>query len=193
MGMPELAERYWTAADVRALPDDGKRYECIDGELLVTPAPRGLHQVALSDLFDRVSAYVRDNRLGRLLWSPADIEIEPGTLLQPDLFVAKTIRVENSLRDWVEITGLRLAIEVLSPSTARYDRVVKRDFYQRSGVEEYWIVDLDARLIERWRPGRPSPEVLTERLIWAPQGAAAPLEIDLTSYFASLGDERRDR
>ncbi len=189
MGMPELAERYWTAADVRALPEDGNRYECIDGELLVTPAPRGIHQSALSDLFAALHGYVREHRLGWLLWSPADIEIRPGTLVQPDLYLPRNRDDASRIRAWSDVVGLRLAVEVLSPSTARYDRVVKRAFYQRAGVEEYWIVDLDARLIERWRPEDTGPEVLTERLQWTPADAVAPFELDLTAYFATLLDD----
>ena len=86
-----------------------------------------------------------------------------------------------------DVAGLVLAIEILSPSTARYDRVVKRRFYQRAGVGEYWIVDLNARLVERWQPGQGSPEILAERLVWAPSGATEPLELALEPLFAAIG------
>lgn len=186
MAMPALEQRYWTAADVRALPDDGNRYECIDGELLVTPAPRGGHQAALSELFRRVDAYVTPRGLGILLWSPADIELEPGSLVQPDLFVARLAPGITKFRNWSEIVGLELALEVLSPSTARYDRMVKRKFYQRAGVTEYWIVDLDARLIERWRPQDDKPEIVFETLQWQPADAADALVLDVAGFFAAL-------
>ena len=189
MAMPVAVDRYWTADDVRALPDDGNRYECIDGELLVTPSPRGLHQIACRDLYELVRVFVVSHGLGELLWSPADIELEQDALVQPDLFVARLKESTRRFREWPEIAGLRLAIEVLSPSTARYDRVVKRAFYLRAGVEEYWIVDLDARLVERWRPGDRSPEILTERLIWQPTNSSERLEIDLPAYFAKLLDD----
>ena len=188
MAMPALAPRYWTAAAVRELPDDGNRYECIDGELLVTPAPRGGHQAALSELFRRVDAYVTPHRLGVLLWSPADIELEPGSLVQPDLFVARLAPGVTKFRNWTEIVGLELAIEVLSPSTARYDRMVKRRFYQRAGVTEYWIVDLDARLIERWRPEDEKPEIVFTTLRWQPSGAPEPLMLDVAGFFAAVCD-----
>ncbi|MBX3133522.1 MAG: Uma2 family endonuclease [Gemmatimonadaceae bacterium] len=186
--MPALADRYWTAADVRALPDDGNRYECVDGELLVTPAPRGQHQLAIREVFLRLHAYVDAHQLGVFLWSPADIELEADSLVQPDLFVATLRDGVNKFRNWTDVAGLALAIEVLSPSTARYDRVTKRRFYQRAGVAEYWIVDLDARLVERWQPGDASPEILFEQLRWLPEGAAAALEIDLTAFFAAICD-----
>ena len=85
---------------------------------------------------------------------------------------------------WVDIRGLLLAIEVLSPSTARADRTTKRRRYQRAGVPEYWVVDLDARLVERWRPEDVRPEVLTEKLAWQPDPSAPPFELDLPRYFA---------
>jgi Uma2 family endonuclease len=78
---------------------------------------------------------------------------------------------------------------VLSPTTARADRTIKRLLFQRTGVPEYWIVDLDTRLVERWRPGDARPEVLTERLRWQPEPGTDPLEIDLSAFFAQvLGD-----
>jgi Uma2 family endonuclease len=77
---------------------------------------------------------------------------------------------------------------VLSPNSARYDRVQKRPLYQRH-VPEYWIVDPDARLFERWRPGDARPEVLTETLEWHPESAADPLRLDVADFFARLLDD----
>ena len=66
---------------------------------------------------------------------------------------------------------------------------MKRRRYQREGVPEYWIVDVDARLVERWRPGDERPEVLTETLDWRPDAAHPPLVVDLAAYFARVADE----
>jgi Uma2 family endonuclease len=79
-----------------------------------------------------------------------------------------------------------LAVEILSPSTAAWDRGVKRRRFQRSGIPEYWIVDPDARLIERWRPEDERPEILDQQLEWYPAGAPAPLAIDLPALFAEI-------
>lgn len=187
MAMPALEPHYWTAAEVRELPDDGNRYECIDGELLVTPSPRGLHQVAVREIFLALHPFVKAHTLDDMLWSPADIELLPTTLVQPDLFIARPHEGAR-VRAWTDIATLLLAIEVLSPSTARYDRVVKRKFFQRAGVEQYWIVDLDARLIERWRPDDVSPEILTESLSWSLTGATEPLVLNLQELFAAICD-----
>ena len=176
MGMPETACR-WTAEMVRALPDDGNRYEVIDGELFVTPAPRALHQRAVLELAVRLRAYVDAHRLGEALVSPADIEVREDRLVQPDVFVAPLLPDGKRIREWSQVKGLLLAVEVRSPSTPCADRQVKRRLYQEEPGGEYWIVDLDPRVIERWRRGDQRPEVLGERLVWQPAGPAVPLEI----------------
>lgn len=189
MGMPVATERYWTAEDVRQLPEDGNRYECVGGVLLVSPSPRQVHQKAVFELFRLLVDFVRGHAVGDLLGSPADIALTPDDLVQPDLFVARVRLDAPTPWNWPDITGLSLAIEVLSPSTATHDRIVKRTYYQRIGVDEYWIVDLDARLIERWRPGDERPEILTTSLLWEPQ-ADASLALDLAAFFRAVTGER---
>jgi len=186
--MPSAAHR-WTADEVRALPDDGNRYELISGELVVTPSPRGIHQVAVAELLWRIRTWLERTGAGRVLASPADISLGEDEVLQPDLFVYRTAG-DKHLRDWNDIAALLLVIEVLSPSSARYDRQPKRRRYQRARVPEYWIVDLDARLVERWRPDDERPEILEDRLTWQPVPGAGALEVDLSALFAEMwGDE----
>lgn len=188
MGMPSIAEHHWSPEDVEALPDDGNRYECIDGTLLVTPAPAPKHQDALRALYDAVRPFIQEHRIGQIYWSPADVRLEPKALVQPDLFVCVPRAPIERIRRWSDIGALRLAIEVLSPSTAKRDRGLKRRFYQRSGVEEYWIVHPDERMIERWRPADARPETMRESLYWAPQGSSEALRIDLPRLFAAALD-----
>jgi Uma2 family endonuclease len=170
---------------VRALPDDGKRYEVLDGELFVTPAPSADHQEALAVLFRIIDPYVRQHSIGHPWWSPADIEFSPRRLVQPDLFVAPLMDGKRP-RKWRDIHGLVLAVETLSPSTARADRQIKSKIYMDEDVGEYWIVDLDARVIERWRKGENRPEIVTESLGWQARADVAPLTIDLIAYFAEV-------
>ena len=188
MGMPQTETR-WTAELVRALPDDGKRYELVSGELVVTPAPAPLHQRILVALFQRLDSYLRSTVSGRILWSPADLAFGEDEILQPDLFVLPA-SLRPGFSAWSEVTSLLLAIEVLSPSTARYDRILKRKRYQRGGVPEYWIVDPDARVIERWRPRDERPEVASEILEWRPAPDAPPLLLDLPTLFAEAWGEQ---
>ncbi|HKG90274.1 MAG TPA: Uma2 family endonuclease [Gemmatimonadaceae bacterium] len=185
--MPAINQR-WTAEMVRALPEDGKRYELIDGELLVSPSPRLVHQHAVGLLWSGLEPYVRSQRVGRAFMSPADIALEPESIVQPDVFVVP-LAAGRAPRDWTDIGALLVAAEVLSPSTARYDRVTKRRFYARRNVPEYWVIDADARLIERWRPGEARPDLLDDRLEWLPAAAAEPFVLDLAAYFRAVHEE----
>ena len=170
---------------VRALPADGNRYEVIGGELFVTPAPNFRHQDAVLKLLLRLVPFVETQRLGYALMAPADIEFDEEDMVQPDAFVGPLVAGRLPTK-WSEIKSLLLAIEVLSPSTARADRTVKRRLYQRAAVPEYWIVDVEARLVERWRRADERPEILTEMLTWHPAGASEPLVIDLPAMFLKI-------
>ncbi len=184
-----IATREWTVEEVWTLPEDGNRYEVIDGELFVTPAPGGLHQEAVGRMYAKLLAWVDATRLAYVRMSPADIRYGVRTMVQPDVFAARLVEGKKP-RGWSELSRLLIAIEVLSPSTARSDRTVKRRLYQREGVPEYWIVDIDARLIERWRPADERPEILTATIDWQPDPAYPPFVIDLVEYFAEVFDER---
>jgi Uma2 family endonuclease len=178
----------WTAERVRSLPDDGLRYEVVDGELLVTPAPRWAHQRAVFAMARHLDDYLAQHAIGEVTLSPADIELDPRTLVQPDLFVVPLVDGVR-MQEWSDIDGrLLLAAEVLSPSTARADRHLKRRRYQRAGVPEYWIVDLDARLVERWTPIDARAELLADTLDWSPVGTEEPLVIELPAFFATVLD-----
>lgn len=186
MAMPrtEPIQGEWTVEDWRQLPEDGQRYEVIDGVLVVTPAPRLLHQKALLVLSEHLRPVTRGSAL--LLWSPAEIAFTRKRVVQPDLFVAPLVDGREP-RGWSAITRLLLAVEVLSPSTAARDRTLKRRLYQEH-ADEYWIVDLDARRVERWRPEDSRPEVLDVVLEWRPAGAGRALVLDLPEFFGEVLD-----
>ncbi len=176
--------RHWTAADLREIPDDRNRYEIIDGELLVTPAPSWGHQDISKSLLLMIDAYVNAHRIGKLLMAPAAIDLADDTVVEPDLFVVPLIDGRRP-QSWEDVGRLLLVIEILSPSTARADRTVKRRRYQREAVPEYWIADGDARIVERWRPEDEQPELLADQLEWQPDSAFPALVIDLPTLFAS--------
>ncbi|HEU4990755.1 MAG TPA: Uma2 family endonuclease [Gemmatimonadaceae bacterium] len=177
MGMA-ATQIQWTADMVQALPDDGARHEIIDGELFVTPAPSYAHQRAVLVLARRLDAYVRAHGAGYVLPAPADVVFSDRTLVQPDVFVVPP-RDGKAPANWREAGRMLLAVEILSPSSARVDRVRKRALYQREGVPEYWIVDLDARVVERWRPEDERPEILADRIEWRVSADVPALEIEL--------------
>lgn len=183
MGMPETARR-WTAQMVRELPDDGNRYEVVHGVLLVTPAPSGWHQLVLGRLHARLRAYLEP--LGRgdtVLFSPADISWDEETLVQPDLFVFPP---HEWTGEWRAIQTLLLAVEVLSPSSRRADRVVKRRLYQEQRVETYWVLDGDARSVDVWHADDTQPQTVTDALRWRVTAEAPELLIQLADLFQGL-------
>lgn len=189
MAMPAVDSHRWTADEVRALPEEpGKRFECVDGELLVSPGPRLPHQSAMLLISIRLEAYCAAQQVGSVFNGPGELELDAYTLVQPDVFVLPL--VDGKRAQSQEAAGHPLLfVEVLSPSTARFDRVIKRGRYQRYGVE-YWIVDLDSRLVERWSPDRDRPEMVSGSITWQPAGALEPITIDLDALFAEVLGER---
>jgi Uma2 family endonuclease len=191
MDMAAETGRRWTAREVRELieaaPLATPRYELVDGELLVTPGPHPVHQRAVGELIVALSAYLQLERVGHVIPSPSDVELEPEFIAQPDVFVVPMAEWRRVAKDEPPIRQLLLAAEVLSPSSSRHDRVRKRPLYQRN-VPDYWIIDLDARLFEHWTPGDDRPALVTDTLVWQPAGAATPCTLDLRAYFASVLD-----
>jgi Uma2 family endonuclease len=187
--MPAETGRRWTAREVRELiaaaPLATPRYELVNGELLVTPGPSPLHQRAVVKLIVALAAYLDAERVGHVITSPSDVELEPELITQPDVFVVPMAEWRRVASDARPIGALVLAIEVLSPSSSRHDRVRKRPHYQRH-VPDYWLIDLDARLVERWGPADTRPELVTETLVWQPLGASGPFTLHLPPFFASI-------
>ncbi len=182
--MVMAAPVYYRADMVRALPDDGNRYETVYGELLVTPAPKAWHQEVLGRVQLALGLYLKENRVGHLFASPADISWSDDTLVQPDLFVADFEQARTM--DWAQMKKLLLVIEVMSPSTARYDRFTKRRLYQDVRIPAYWIVNGDEHFVEVWTPDSELPEIERERVVWSPGVSSSPLTIDLKELFNSL-------
>ena len=189
MAMPALPPdltRRWTAQEVLDLPPDGSRYEVVRGELLVTPAPAPRHQKIVMRLYDRLRAYLGAlDRSETVFCLPADISWDASTLVQPDLFVV--LPEEASDESWSTYKTLLLAVEVLSPSSGRADRVVKRQLYQAQGVSTYWIIDPDAELAEVWHPEDERPEIVTGTLRWQLAPELPTLEIEVAALMERSG------
>ncbi len=182
MGM--AAPTYHTADMVRALPDDGNRYETVHGELLVTPAPRLWHQEVVGRWYVALRQFLEEHRIGHVFQSPADISWGDDTLVQPDLFVADLEQARTL--DWRKVRTLLLVIEVLSSSTVRYDRFTKRRLYQEVEIPDYWIVDPDRRLVELWTPDRELPDIERGEVTWHSAGAAQAFTINLEELFRPI-------
>ncbi|HEY3567537.1 MAG TPA: Uma2 family endonuclease [Thermoanaerobaculia bacterium] len=141
-GGPWPAPGEWTYADYRRLPDDGRRYEVIRGYLYVSPAPSIIHQRVLSRLFSSLKRFVLDHRLGEVFFAPVDILLPDGIAepVQPDLVVIRA--GEEPGDDAQNFQGVpALVVEVLSPSTRRYDLGTKLGAYLEAGIPEVWFAD----------------------------------------------------
>lgn len=188
MHMPNrVGTTEWTVEELASLPDDGNRYEVVDGELLVTPAPSEAHQDAAGELYHRFRLYLDRSPL-HVFIAPCAVTFSRRREVQPDVFVLPAVDGKRA-RTFREAGQLELAVEVLSPSSARADRYVKRRMYQSERVPEYWIVDVASRLVERWHPDDEEPEVLLDRLTWQPLTEQAPLVLDLEEFFRAVHGE----
>ena len=134
-----------TYEDYKNTPED-ERYELLDGELVMSEAPRIVHQSVDMELGTLMNLFVKENDLGRVFSAPTDVVLSDTIVVQPDLlFVSKQrahIITEQNIQGAPD-----LVVEILSPSTANRDWTIKRELYARYGVKELWIVDPDARII----------------------------------------------
>jgi Uma2 family endonuclease len=187
MGMAATPFSVTTLDEFFALPEDSScREELLDGVYVVSPNPTLRHQWAVMEMYHRLAPALGGHPELLLFPLPGDIVLGPRTVVVPDLFVFP--KPPSRHVHWREVALPLLAVEVLSPGTAARDRGIKRRLYQQAGVPEYWIVDLDARLVERWRPGDERPEILSETLVWQVSESATPFELDLPAFFAEVLD-----
>ena len=137
-----------TYRDYLDLPESDDRYELIDGELYMTPPPIPEHQGFLGELYVALHIFVRENRLGRVYFAPIGVVLSDDDVFQPDMIFISNERLHIIKRRRYVQGAPDLTVEVLSPSTARRDRTLKRERYAKFGVREYWIADIVARTIE---------------------------------------------
>lgn len=171
----------YTAEEVIAFPYDGRRYEVVHGELLVTPAPRVRHELVVARLIQALAIYLDREPVGTVLGSRGDIVFGPHTKVEPDVFVVPPNEIATL--DWKQIRHLLLIAEVLSPSSRRFDRFTKRIEFQRQGIPLYWLVDGDGEQVEEWTPAAEMPVIRRDGLTWHPAGASVPFELDLAWLF----------
>jgi len=178
-----------TWQDVQQLPDDGHRHEAIEGELHVTPAPSFRHQRVSQKLEQALLRLLETPGHGIVVHAPVGVEFpSTGEGVQPDI-----IFVSDARAHLIADEGIRgapdLVVEILSPTTAHRDRGVKRKLYERQGVDQYWIVDMEAEAVEVWTFGeRPSEAPALQRFtdsLPVQLGSELVGEIDLTEVFAA--------
>ena len=178
----------WVRADLERLPDDGNRYEVLDGELFVTPQAEYEHQSIASCLSFALQLYCRDHQVGEVL-GPGAVVFEDNEL-QPDLQVIPGSRESRRQADWRVLPASLLVIEILSPSTRQRDLGKKQEAYRRLQIPTYWIVDRDRRRVIAMAVGSADPEIVTDVLRWQPRSDLPPLEIPLEAIFGKPRGQR---
>ncbi len=184
MAMPLTARRF-TVDDLDTFPEDGNRYEVLEGHLLVSPGPGLPHQVVTGRLMIRL-ARLLEPWPGILVTSPGTIIQAPATRLEPDILVfgSPDSPTWDAVRHWL------LAVETTSQSTQVYDREFKRLAYLELGVPEVWRVDLDRRCILVSRQGEAADRAHEDHVSWTPVGLGGPLVIEVPPLFAGISKGR---
>ena len=182
----------WTYSEYASLPlpseAGGTRYEVIDGELFVNPAPGRGHQEVVGHLFWLMYGFAREHDLGKVFVSPFDVLFGEGDYLEPDILFVRAARSDLVTERGVEGPP-DLVVEVLSPSTASRDRGIKLARYRLFGVAEYWVVDPDERTVEVWNfeENTTEPRVFgaADTLRWTHGPGGPTLEISGAELFAA--------
>ena len=136
-----------TYEEFRQLPDDGKQYELICGEVHLSPAPNTWQQLALENLAYSLGFYVRQRRAGRIAFAPLDVRLGKETALQPDLIFVSNARADIIQENFIN-GGPDMVVEILSISTAAHDRATKLPVYAEASVPEVWFIDPQAKTVE---------------------------------------------
>ena len=181
MGMAIAIPRY-TVDDLENFPDDGNRYELLDGMLLVTPGPALSHQLVASRIQVCLGEALQDPGHAYVV-GPGAVVRPPGTQLEPDILVFPTRFSPNT--DWRKVSEHWLAVEVLSRSSRIYDREFKRDAYFALGVQQVWLVDRSNKTIEVCR-ARGVGEVVRDTVRWKVPTLDLIIRIPLDEIFAGL-------
>ena len=192
--MERMALSQITWQDVQQLPDDGHRHEAIEGELHVTPVPSIRHQRVSQKLEQELLRLLEAPGHGVVIDAPVGVEFpSTGEGVQPDIVFVSSART-HIIADAAIRGAPDLVVEILSPTTERRDRGVKRKLYERLGVFEYWIVDLETETVEVWTFGaRPSEAPALQRFtefLPVRLGSEAIGEIDLAAVFSAGRDWR---
>jgi Uma2 family endonuclease len=140
-----------TYDDFLLFPDDGKRHELIDGEHYVTPSPNTKHQRVSGNLHLMIGSWLEEHPIGRVFYAPFDVVFSRFDVVEPDLLYLSNERMAEVVTPQHVHGAPNLVIEIGSPGTRKRDETIKRRLYERSGVDEYWIVDPDTEVVRVYR------------------------------------------
>jgi len=178
------AVRY-TYQDLLSIPESHARHEIIDGELFVTPLARWNHQKVAANLIVMLASAVRapEGDLGTVV-GPMTVRLHDDLVLEPDVVFVRAERMRIVDPEGHVHGPPDLVVEILSPSTQRYDWNVKRKRYLESGVPELWIVDVDDRAVDVLLPGGLEPRRVRDALRW--RVGERSIDLPLTDVFRGV-------
>ncbi len=183
--MLTVTHRPLTAHDYRELPESGPRYQLIEGELHMAPAPNRFHQDILGRLYYAITHYLQTHKTGRVYIAPFDVYFTDISVFQPDLCYFSEQRY-SYLVDEGAHGAPELVAEILSPQTAKFDLGVKKEVYARTGVREYWIIDPATKTVKIYDLGanRETPRTTLPADATLSTSLLPGLTIDLAALFA---------
>jgi Uma2 family endonuclease len=140
-----------TYDDYLLFPDDGKRHELIDGEHYVTPSPNTKHQRVSGNLHLVIASWLEDHPIGRVFYAPFDVVFSKFDVVEPDLLYLSSERMAEVVTPQHVRGAPNLVIEIGSPGTRQRDETIKKRLYEKSGVDEYWVVDPETDVVRVYR------------------------------------------
>jgi Uma2 family endonuclease len=179
----------YTLDDLEQFPDDGNRYELLDGFLLVTPAPMPSHEWVQSELLRQLTLYCASIALPARLLSHGALEVAPATHAEPDILIIPRTRTAPKL--WLAVREWWLVVEISGRGSRIYDRDFKGPAYLQAGVRTYWRVDLRDRCLYVSSPAAPDEVRHDTTVHWTPPDSAAqPFRLDIPALFDGIeGDD----
>lgn len=173
---------YYTVEDLEHFPNDGNRYELLDGVLLVTPAPGARHEIVVARITNILMNAVQTSG-DAFVFGRGAVSFPPRTQLEPDILVVPA-RLPSTDK-WQDVSEQWLAVEVFSRASRIYDREFKRDAYLNLGVREVWLVDRHERSVEVSRePGK--YETVRDVITWRVPTLDVDVRVELSEVFAGI-------
>ncbi|MCC6705074.1 MAG: Uma2 family endonuclease [Thermomicrobiales bacterium] len=177
------SERPWTYTDLAGLPDDGNRYEILQGELIASPSPSPTHQRALVRLSLALEEAVNRSKFGTMFVAPVDVRFSDNNVVEPDIFVV-SVDQYSQVHDQRLDGAPAFVIEIVSPSSVKSDRQRKATLYMENGVREYWIVEPDQQRILVHVAGEQGPRIVIDGSL---ESVVVPsFSVQLSDIFAPL-------
>lgn len=173
--------------DYVKLPDDGKRYEILNGDLKMSPLPITYHQEVVSNVFYELIFFIKKEESGRIFIAPYDVVLDEFNIVQPDIiYVSKE---NNNIITEKNIKGSPdLVIEILSPSSAYVDLVEKKEIYEKFKISEYWIIDPQKQWLEIFslKGSKYTSSVKIDRKGKIKSSTLNKFNIDISRFFEGL-------